>query len=184
MTDQQLKQLKKQLTGQLETLEDRVEHKEEFQRTELSNYDNHPADNATELFDQERGIALTHFKEEEIDDIKAALAAMEEGTYGKCVVCGKEIPYERMEALPTALTCIDHADHELDLESRPAEEDVLQGATGQPVEKEDGRIRDYDNSFEDVENFGSSDGPQDQPGNDEQMKNFYEDDEDEDDDDE
>lgn len=178
MTDQQMKQLKKQLTDQLETLEERVEHNEEFDRTELSNYDNHPADNATDLFDQERGMALTQFKEEEIEDIKAALAAMEEGTYGKCAVCGKEIPFERMEALPTALTCIDHAEHDLDMESRPPEEDVLRGATGQPVDKEDGRIRDYNDSFGDVEDFGSSDGPQDQPGNDEQMKNFYENDED------
>ncbi|WP_033543467.1 TraR/DksA C4-type zinc finger protein [Planococcus sp. CAU13] len=173
MTDQQMEQLKKQLTDQLESLEDRVEHTEEFDTTELSNYDNHPADNATDLFDQERGMALTQFKEEEIADIKAALAAMEEGTYGKCVECGKEIPYERMEALPTALTCIDHASNDLDLESRPVEEDVLQGSTDQPVEKEDGRLRDFTNSFEDVEDFGSSDGPQDQPGNDEQMGDFY-----------
>ena len=178
MTDQQMKQLKKQLTDQLESLEERVEHKEEFERTELSNYDNHPADNATDLFDQERGMALTQFKEEEIGDIKAALTAMDEGTYGKCAVCGKEIPFERMEALPMALTCIDHADNDLDLESRPVEEDVLKGATGQPVDKEAGRIRDYNDSFEDVEDFGSSDGPQDQPGNDEQMKTFYENDDD------
>lgn len=173
MTDQQMKQLKKQLTDQLETLEDRVEHTEEFETTELSNYDNHPADNATDLFDQERGMALTQFKEQEIEEIKAALAAMEEGTYGKCAVCNKEIPFERMEALPTALTCIDHAEDNLDLETRPPEEDVLQGATGQPVDKEDGRLRDFNDSFGDVENFGSSDGPQDQPGNDEQMKDFY-----------
>ena len=78
-----------------------------------------------------------------------------------------------MEALPTALTCIDHADEELDLESRPVEEEVLQGSTEQPVEKEDGRVRDFNNSFEDVEDFGSSDGPQDQPGDDEEMKDFY-----------
>lgn len=173
MTDQQMEQLKKQLTDQLESLEERVEHTEEFDTTELSNYDNHPADNATDLFDQERGMALTQFKEEEIEDIRAALAAMEAGTYGKCAECGKEIPYERMEALPTALTCIDHASNDLDLESRPVEEDVLQGSMDQPVEKEDGRIRDFNNSFEDVEDFGSSDGPQDQPGNDEGMKDFY-----------
>src|SRR5690554_5493854 len=147
MTDQQMQQLKKQLTDQLESLEDRVEHTEEFDTTELSNYDNHPADNATDLFDQERGMAMTQFKEEEIEDIKAALAAMEAGTYGKCAECGKEIPYERMEALPTALTCIDHAQSNLNLESRPVEEDVLQSSTEQPVEKEDGRIRDFNNSF-------------------------------------
>lgn len=175
MTDQQLKGLKEQLIEQKSSLENRVEHTEEFDTTELSNYDNHPADNATDLFDQERGMALNQFKEDELDDVNAALAAIEEGTYGKCTVCGKDIPYERLEALPTALTCIDHADQNPDLTTRPPEEDVLQGATGQPVEKEDGRLRDYTDSFEDVEDYGSSDGPQDQPGKDEDMKEFYED---------
>lgn len=175
MTDQQLKGLKEQLIEQKSSLEDRVEHTEEFDTTELSNYDNHPADNATDLFDQERGMALNQFKEDELDDVNAALAAIEEGTYGKCTVCGKDIPYERLEALPTALTCIDHANQNPDLATRPPEEDVLQGATGQPVEKEDNRLRDYTDSFQDVEDYGSSDGPQDQPGKDEDMEDFYED---------
>lgn len=166
MKDKQLEQLKKQLEEQVESLEERVEHTEEFETTELSNYDNHPADNATDLYDQERGIALTQFKEEELEEAKAALAAIEDGTYGKCSVCGKDIPFERLEALPTALTCIDHADQETDLESRPPEEDVLRASTAQPVEKEDSSIRDYQDSFEDVEDFGSSDTPQDQPGED------------------
>lgn len=174
MKDEQLKQLKKQLEEQVESLEERVEHTEEFETTELSNYDNHPADNATDLYDQERGMALTQFKEEELEEAKAALSAIEEGTYGKCSVCGKDIPFERLEALPTALTCIDHADQELDLESRPPEEDVLQASTSQPVQKEDSAIRDYQDSFEDVEDFGSSDTPQDQPG--ENQKDFFKDD--------
>ncbi len=166
MTDGQLKQLKKQLEEQVESLEERVEQTDEFETTELSNYDNHPADNATDLYDQERGLAMTQFKEEELEEAKAALAAIEDGTYGTCSVCGKDIPFERLEALPTALTCIDHADHDLDLESRPPEEDVLQASTKQPVEKEDGAIRDYEDSFEEVEDFGSSDTPQDQPNED------------------
>lgn len=173
MTDQQLSELKQELENQLESLEGRIEHTEEFETTELSNYDNHPADNATDLFDQERGMALNQFKEEELADVKAALAAMEAGTYGTCAVCGKEIPYERLEAIPTALTCIDHADDELDLETRPPEEDVLRGSTNQPVEKEDSAIRDYQDSFEDAEKYGSSDGPQDQPGKDSDMKDFF-----------
>lgn len=174
MTDQQLKQLKEELESQLKAIEGRLEHKEEFETSELSNYDNHPADNATDLYDQERGMAMDHLKEEEHEDILAALKAIDDGTYGKCAVCGKEIPFERLEALPTALTCIDHADHSLDLESRPSEEDILGSSTDRPVKPEDDRIRDYDNSFEDVENFGSSDGPQDQPGED--QEDFYKDD--------
>lgn len=174
MTDEQLKQLKDQLMEQKNSLEDRVEHTEEFDTSELSNYDNHPADNATDLFDQERGMALNRFKEDELDDTNAALEAIENGTYGKCTVCGTEIPFERLEALPTALTCIDHAQQDIDMTSRPPEEDVLQGSTGQPVEKEDSRLRDYTDTFQDVEDFGSSDGPQDQPGEDADMKDFYE----------
>ncbi|MBT2571373.1 TraR/DksA C4-type zinc finger protein [Planococcus sp. ISL-110] len=174
MKDEQLKQLKKQLEEQVESLEERVDHSEELDSTELSNYDNHPADNATDLYDQERGMAMTQFKEEELEDAKAALAAIEDGTYGTCAVCGKDIPFERLEALPTALTCIDHADHKPDLESRPSEEGVLRASTAQPVEKEAGAIRDYQDSFEDVEDFGSSDTPQDQPGEDPQK--FFKDD--------
>lgn len=173
MTDEQLKQLKGQLLEEKESLEERVEHTEEFETTELSNYDNHPADNATDLFDQERGMALTQFKDEELDDTNAALAAIEEGTYGKCTVCGKDIPFERLEALPTALTCIDHADQQEDLTTRPPEEGILQSSTEQPVEKEDGRLRDYNDSFQDVEDFGSSDGPQDQP--EEDSEDFFKD---------
>lgn len=174
MKDEQLKQLKKQLEEQVESLEERVDHTEEFESTELSNYDNHPADNATDLYDQERGMAMTQFKEEELEDAKAALAAIEDGTYGTCAVCGEDIPFERLEALPTALTCIDHADQKPDLESRPPEEDVLRASTSQPVEKEDGAIRDHQDSFEDVEDFGSSDTPQDQP--DEDSQKFFKDD--------
>jgi len=174
MTDEQLKQLKDQLTEQKNSLEDRVEHTEEFDTTELSNYDNHPADNATDLFDQERGMALNQFKEDELNDTNAALEAIENGTYGKCAICGTEIPFERLEALPTALTCIDHAQQGTDMTSRPPEEDVLQSSTGQPVEKEDSRLRDYTDTFQDVEDFGSSDSPQDQPGEDKDMKDFYE----------
>jgi YteA family regulatory protein len=173
MTEEQLKQLEKQLLEQKKSLEERVEHNEEFERTELSNYDNHPADNATDLFDQERGMALNQFKEGELEETYEALAAIQEGTYGKCAVCGKEIPFERLEALPTALTCIDHARHDLDMTSRPPEEDVIGSSTSRPAKKDDSRLRDYEDSFEDVEDFGSSDGPQDQPGED--MENFYED---------
>ena len=53
---------------------------------------------------------MDELKEEEIEKIQAALRAMDEGTYGKCVVCGKDIPFERLEAVPTALTCIEHVD--------------------------------------------------------------------------
>ena len=40
-------------------------------------------------------------------EIDAALKRIEEGTYGICTNCGKEIPVDRLEALPWATLCID-----------------------------------------------------------------------------
>ena len=44
-----------------------------------------------------------------LDEIDAALARIEAGTYGTCANCGKEIPVGRLEAHPWASTCIDCA---------------------------------------------------------------------------
>lgn len=41
----------------------------------------------------------------ELDAIQAARLRMEQDIYGSCTDCGYEIPYERMEALPTAERC-------------------------------------------------------------------------------
>ncbi len=39
-------------------------------------------------------------------DVVAALAKIEDGTYGTCENCGNEIPYERLEAVPAARLCV------------------------------------------------------------------------------
>jgi RNA polymerase-binding transcription factor DksA len=41
--------------------------------------------------------------------ITAALQRIEASTYGKCVTCGREIPKERLDALPYTPYCVDHA---------------------------------------------------------------------------
>lgn len=143
--------LKKQLLERKHELEEHEKTQEDLESTELSNYDNHPADNATDLTDQHTQQALDRHEEEELESIDVALQAMDEGTYGTCAVCGKEIPIERLEIVPTALTCVDHADQSPE-DHRPFEEKILDAA----AERED-----MDNSFEDVEDFGSSDSPAD-----------------------
>ncbi|MEQ8733594.1 MAG: TraR/DksA family transcriptional regulator [Rhodospirillaceae bacterium] len=42
----------------------------------------------------------------EIQQIKQALAKIENGTYGICVKCDEKIAIKRLEALPYATTCI------------------------------------------------------------------------------
>ncbi len=39
-----------------------------------------------------------------------ALGRVDDGTYGRCAVCGRDIDDERLEARPEAATCREHAD--------------------------------------------------------------------------
>lgn len=41
-----------------------------------------------------------------IDDIDAALAKIDEGTYGLCETCRQPIPAARLEALPASTRCV------------------------------------------------------------------------------
>lgn len=44
-----------------------------------------------------------------LHDVGRAIAKLDEGTYGACDVCGATIGRERLEAIPWAVRCIDHA---------------------------------------------------------------------------
>jgi len=45
----------------------------------------------------------------QLTSVEHALEKIENGTYGKCDVCGEEIPEARLEANPSATTCMAHA---------------------------------------------------------------------------
>lgn len=42
-----------------------------------------------------------------VDEVTAALAKLEVGSYGRCEQCAKAIPEGRLEALPWATRCVD-----------------------------------------------------------------------------
>jgi YteA family regulatory protein len=109
---------------------------------ELSQYDNHPADSGTELFEREKDIALNSHLKEELSDIKYSLNQIANGTYGKCEVTGKEIPMERLEALPTARTIKEASPNQHIPTDRPAEEDVLRSMEEMYSEETGNEIND------------------------------------------
>ncbi len=80
---------------------------ENMQAGELADYDQHPADQGTETFEQELDETTKMILEEELRQVQIARQRLEEGQYGICVDCGKEIPPERLEAIPEAIRCID-----------------------------------------------------------------------------
>ena len=74
---------------------------------ELADYDQHPADQGSDTHDQEVDKTTEVFLDEERRRIDEALAAVENGTYGTCIVCGKEIPAGRLEVQPEAVRCVE-----------------------------------------------------------------------------
>ena len=52
--------------------------------------------------ERDRDLALSAQARENVDEIDAALARLDGGTYGICVASGEYIPQERLEALPQA----------------------------------------------------------------------------------
>ena len=78
--------------------------------SELSSNDQHQGDIGTETFEREKDFSLLEQLEAEINDLDTALRKIDEGTYGRCEVCGKEIEPERLEAMPGTRTCREHAD--------------------------------------------------------------------------
>jgi RNA polymerase-binding protein DksA len=69
--------------------------------------DQHLADTATETVEREIGNTLEEHDERLLVAIDAALGRIDEGTYGKCVNCGAQIPDGRLEAMPWATLCIE-----------------------------------------------------------------------------
>lgn len=74
---------------------------------ELSVIDQHPADVGSEVFEREKDLSIADTFSTELEDIEAALAKIDAGTYGTCEVCGKPIGDARLEAIPHARFCVD-----------------------------------------------------------------------------
>ena len=77
------------------------------QLSELAAYDQHQADLGTETFEREKDFSLLEQLEAELDELDRALRKVDEGTYGRCEACGKEIPAERLEAMPGTRFCVE-----------------------------------------------------------------------------
>lgn len=55
-------------------------------------------------------MTLARSLRENLDGIEAALARLDDGSYGLCVKCGARIPEVRLEIVPAAPHCLECAD--------------------------------------------------------------------------
>ncbi|NMB20471.1 MAG: hypothetical protein GX979_06370 [Firmicutes bacterium] len=92
---------------------------------ELSIYDNHFADYASELYERSKDLGILENTRQQIAEIEEAQNAIAEGNYGYCHNCGQMIPESRLMALPRTLLCVQckREQEDRDEHQRPVEED-------------------------------------------------------------
>ena len=69
-------------------------------------YPQDSADAGSTLSETDRTEAILHSARGQRDEVLAALARIDESTYGRCVDCGGEIPEGRLDARPDAARCV------------------------------------------------------------------------------
>ena len=125
--------------------------------SELSSYDNHPGDLGTETFEAEKNFSFRNNDKFVIGEIYDALKKIDDGTYGLCEQCKKQIAEERLDIIPYARLCIS-CENEVRLKvedqekGRPIEEQILTPPFGRSFR---------DNSLEDSVMFDGEDAWQD-----------------------
>ncbi|GAA4070748.1 TraR/DksA family transcriptional regulator [Amphibacillus indicireducens] len=114
LKDKDLNKLRRDLESRAIILNKKIERDkqratEEEYSTELSDYDNHPGDQGTELFEREKDLAISAHEVAELKMINHALERIQNDQYGRCETCGEEIDLERLKARPESNHCIAHA---------------------------------------------------------------------------
>lgn len=61
---------------------------------------------ASQVFEQQRDLALRDRATQQLELVDAALARLANGSFGTCLRCGGPIAPDRLEALPWAAHCI------------------------------------------------------------------------------
>jgi len=120
------------LMSRKEDIEQQINRKREILQTplseatdELSCYDQHPGDVASDTFEREKEVGLLEMLEFEMEKVNDAISRYQNGSYGICDQCGQEIEPARLQRLVNTTMCAACARIRSEHFRRPAEEDVL-----------------------------------------------------------
>jgi len=102
-TEEMKKELKEQKQTILASLADQSDDMRELVKTVESGDE---ADVAADAIDRTLLTSLGAQDANRLQQINNALERIYQGKYGRCVMCQKEIPQERLKALPYALLCV------------------------------------------------------------------------------
>jgi DnaK suppressor protein len=115
-TKKELDDLRTRLEGERQELEAQLQQIEEqsFANTQSDisgevSFDEENADAGTFTFERERDLSIENNVRDLLGKIARAIARIDEGTYGICTRCGKQIEKARLKALPYVDLCIKDA---------------------------------------------------------------------------
>jgi RNA polymerase-binding transcription factor len=110
------------MTLDMQQTKKRLEEKRTELRTQMGDLDQaHPTPvDTTEISEgpqefEETNVDFIEMQQEQsilvneqalLTEVEAALKRIEDGTYGRCIVCGQPIPEKRLEAIPWAARCV------------------------------------------------------------------------------
>jgi RNA polymerase-binding transcription factor DksA len=60
------------------------------------------------MLERARALSVLDRVEAELGEVEDALRRMDEGTYGRCDLCGRQLDDDQLEAAPTARLCPEH----------------------------------------------------------------------------
>lgn len=169
LSSTQLAELRETLLQRRQEVTDRITNTDHFgmgeslrdNTGELSPVDNHPGDLGTEMFEKGKDLALMERDRLELDDISAALEAMEAGTYGLDVITGEPIPFERLQAVPYTRFTKENSPRQARPKTRPVDEEFLDPPFGRTSLDDRGDQNGFDgeDSWQAVAVYGNSNTP-------------------------
>lgn len=117
MNEQLTQQFRRRLEAMARSIRNDVESIQEvtFQPSggqvagEVSNAPMHLGDRGTEEYMSQLSSTLLGHEDQIRQQVREALERLNDGTFGQCLSCGREIAIERLEALPFASQCIECA---------------------------------------------------------------------------
>ena len=106
MTDEQLEEIEDKVVDDISELEERIQHLEETTKPISPDKGLGRLTRLDAMQDKSVKEAALRQSRETLSKSKYALSQLYRSGFGKCGICGKEIPFERMLAVPHATICV------------------------------------------------------------------------------
>ena len=99
---------KANLEHELQRIEDRTAGRDRLNSDPAGeDFDEPGGDAAQETLERSQAMAIGENLREMLENVNNAMKRLDEGSYGICAVCAKDIPKARLEIMPSATMCTD-----------------------------------------------------------------------------